>query len=441
MDPDIWSCTLILVFLIIFNSFIALSQTAIVELNDVKLKKAADDGNKTAIKLLKLTDEPSKFMSTVEIVLRFTSFFAAVLAANSFSYPMIAFLDKYIANLYAIKVISYVFITLVLTFILILFGELVPKRIAKEYPEQIAFWSAGIIYAVSKFFTPFSKLLIFTSKLMVSLIGISSEHSSEQVTEEEIRMIVDVGEESGVIEQNEKVMINNVLEFDDTTAGEIMTHRTDIIAVRKDAGIDEVVSLSIKEGYSRIPVYEEDIDDIVGLLYIKDLLCFIVEGKKEEFEAKKFMRSVLYIPESMSCTDIFALFKEKKIQMAVVVDEYGGTSGIVTMEDLLESIVGNIQDEYDNEVDEIFKVSDNVYTLDGSVSVDEIEELFGISIEGQHNEYDTLGGLITQMLDRIPMPDEKPSVRIGNVLFTVLLVSGRRIQRVKAEILPEKQDA
>ena len=217
-----------------------------------------------------------------------------------------------------------------------------------------------------------------------------------------------------------------------------MTHRTDVAAVENTATVTDVINLAIQEGFSRIPVYEDDIDNIVGIVYAKDMLQCISETR-EQMSAQpitQFIRPAIFVPESKRCADLFKTFKEKKTQMAIVVDEYGGTSGIVTMEDLLESIVGNMQDEYDHEEEEYQKLSDNMFVLDGSMSLEDAEELLGCNI-GPEEDYDTLSGLITDKLDGIPTKDEHPVVRINNIEFTVLQTEERRIAKLRAEILPK----
>lgn len=248
-------------------------------------------------------------------------------------------------------------------------------------------------------------------------------------------MMVDVGNEKGVIEESQKDMINNIFEFDDRTAEEVMTHRTEVIAVSQDATISDIVYYAINEGFSRIPVYEDDIDNIVGVIYVKDLLCLVGCKSTEDFKISDFIRPVLYVPESNRCRELFKEFTDKKIHMAVVVDEYGGTSGIVTMEDLLESIVGNIQDEYDDEEIEIQKMNDTTYMIDGGADLEEVAETLGLDIS-ENEDYDTLGGLITDILGRIPDDGEMPAVTYQNVDFTVLVVEDRRVVKVKAVIRP-----
>ena len=251
-------------------------------------------------------------------------------------------------------------------------------------------------------------------------------------------MMVTVGEEKGAIEQSEKDMINNIFEFDDRVVTEVMTHRMEMIALKDTVQLDEAVKVARETGYSRIPVYHEDIDDIVGILYAKDLLLFVNDGcNSKDFNIKKLLHEPFYIPETAKCTELFKDFQRKQLHMAIVIDEYGGTYGMVTMEDLLETIVGNIQDEYDKEENEYQKLSDTEYIIDGWISVDEVEDLLGIKIPDD-TEYDTLGGVVVDMLGDLPEEGQHPSVQIDRVRFTVLEVDDRRISRLKAEILPDE---
>lgn len=253
----------------------------------------------------------------------------------------------------------------------------------------------------------------------------------ENVTEQEILMMVDAGEEEGVIEQSQKAMINNIFEFDDMAAEDVMTHRVDIVAIPEDAKISDVVYHAINDGFSRIPVYKEDIDNIIGIIYVKDLLCLVGCKTMEEYSIQQFIREVLYVPETTRCRDLFKQFTEKKLHIAVVVDEYGGTAGIVTMEDLIESIVGNIQDEYDDEEEEITKINDTTYTMEGTADWDDVAQLLGIEAE-ENPDYDTVGGFLIDQLGRIPREGEHPVVRTGGVEFTVLVVEERHIAKVRA---------
>lgn len=441
MDPDstILPKLVLLLALVLVNAFFAASEIAIVTFNDNKLKKLADDGNKKAKMLVKMVSEPSKFLSSIQVGVTLSGFLASASAAEQFQ-PMLTKALSFIPiQTSVLSGIALLIITLAISYVSLVLGELVPKRIAMHNPEKISLAVAPIVYFLYRVEKPLVAVLSFSTNLILRLIGIDPANKPEQVTEEEIRMMIDVGNEEGTIEQSERDMIDNIFEFDDITAEDVMTHRTEIAAVESTSTIPEVVRMAMTEGYSRIPVYKEDIDDIIGIVYAKDMLRFIGKGEEslENRSIEPFIREVIFVPESNRCTDLFKTFKDKKIQMAVVVDEYGGTSGIVTMEDLLEAIVGNMQDEYDNEEEEFSKISDHIFNLDGSMAIEDVEKLLHIKVE-DGEDYDTLSGLLTDLLDRIPSPDEHPTVQIDHVEFTVLLVEDRRIAKVRAEMKQEE---
>ncbi|RPF43102.1 putative hemolysin [Hydrogenoanaerobacterium saccharovorans] len=436
-DPggNIWFYIGLLLFLILSNAFFAMSELAVIGLNDVKLARMAEEGDKKAKILARLTAEPSKFLSTIQVGITLSGMLASAVAADTFADIIVGAVSIPNVSASLIRMVSLIVITILLSFITIVFGELVPKRIAMQYPDKVAFAVSGALNVCYKLEKPFVMLLSATTNGIVRMLGIDPNADEGQVTEEEIRMMVDVGNERGVIEQSQKEMINNIFEFDDRTAGEVMTHRTEVTGVEVDVTIEELVRLAVEEGYSRIPVYEDTLDDIKGIIYVKDLLTLVKDNVPTDFDVRNYMRKALFVPESNRCRELFLEFKAKKVQMAIVVDEYGGTSGVVTMEDLLESIVGNMQDEYDDEEDEINRISDTIFTLDGSISLEEIERLMKIKIPDDV-DYDTLGGLITDLLGRIPSEDEHPKILIDDVEFTVLKVEDRRIAKVKAEKLP-----
>lgn len=251
----------------------------------------------------------------------------------------------------------------------------------------------------------------------------------KEVTEEEILSLVDVGEETGTIEKKEKSRIENIFDFTDRAASEIMTHRTDITALEDTATLDETVHLAINTGYSRIPVYHEDIDDIIGVLYVKDLLRFVCGENSEKFKLTELVRSVPFVPKSKTCETLFALMTEKRVQMAVIVDEYGGTEGLITLEDLVELILGNIQDEFDNEDESIKQLGKNAFSVDGTTPIEDVEKIIGTSLNAPEN-CDTLAAFILEHIGRIPRPNEHPVVSLRNITFTVSEIDERRIAKV-----------
>lgn len=436
-DPDgnLGTYIILLILLILMNAFFAMSEIAVISLNDNKIQRLAESGDKRANRILLLVREPSRFLSTIQVGVTLSGLLASAVAADKFAQILLNVLPPLPISPTLLNFLVLFVITLLLSFFTLVFGELVPKRIAMLYSEPLAFRLSGILTTIYRVERPFVALLSASTNGILRLCGINPHAEPEQVTEEEIRMMVDVGNEKGVIEQSEKDMIDNIFEFDDRTAGDVMTHRTELLAFDVNEKISQVIPRAIEMGFSRIPVYEEDIDNIVGILYVKDMLALVGKSDYDSISLRSLMREAMYVPESNRCGELLRAFKEQKVQMAIVIDEYGGTSGVVTMEDLLEAIVGNIQDEYDNEEEEVQKVCDTIYNFDGSVSLEEVEKLMDMHFDDDE-DYDTLGGLITDMLGRIPGENEHPSVQIGDVVFSVLAVTDRRIAKVQAERLP-----
>ena len=439
-DPGSIILKLLLLFvLVIINAFFAMSEIAIISLNDNVVDKQAEDGNKKAKKVKKLTENPSNFLSTIQIGVTLAGFLTSASASSSFAAGMteklVALGTPIPANV--INGISVVLITVIMSYFSLVFGELAPKRMAMQKPEKIAYSVVGILLVVKTITAPFVKVLSASTNLIVRLCGFDPNANEESVTEEEIRMMVDVGQEKGVIEDIQKEMIDNIFDFDDIDVSDIMTHRTDMFAVEDTDSLEQVVSISIEHGYSRIPVFHEDPDNIIGIVYIKDLLKYISSSLPKDKGPKDVMREAYYVPFSKSCGALFNEMCEKHMQMAVVVDEYGGTAGIVTMEDLLEAIVGNIQDEYDNEDEEIVEVSENVFTIDGTAYIEEVNELVGDIIP--EGDYDTLGGFLISRLGYLPKDGDMTEVEFENLKFTILNVEDRRIGKIRVEITPKEE--
>lgn len=436
---------LVLLFvLIFFNAFFAMSEIAIISLNDTKMQKLAEEGNKKAKQIVKLTENPNRFLSTIQIGVTLAGFLASASASQNFAdLLMNALKHTAIVNVIpesVINGISVVLITIITSYFSLVLGELAPKRIAMQVPEKVSFKVVGILLFIAKITKPFVKVLSVSTNGVVRLLGFDPNADEENVTEEEIRMMVDVGGEKGVIEDSQKEMIDNIFEFDDLDAGDIMTHRTDMTAIEVSRSLEEVAELAIENGYSRIPVYEDDPDSIVGVLYAKDLLKYVGHNIPADLTISKVMRKALYVPETQSCGDLFKAMNDSHTQFAVVVDEYGGTAGIVTLEDVLESIVGNIQDEYDDEDEEIVQINETTFTIDGITDLDEVDELVGTKLP--EGDYDTLGGFVISLLGYLPSEsDPEPAVaEYDNLRFTVLNFEDRRIGEIKVEILPKEEN-
>lgn len=444
-DPGSIMLKLILLFaLILVNAFFAMSELAVITLNDSKIEKMAEDGDVRAQKVLRLTSDSSRFLSTIQVGVTLAGFLTSAVAATSFSEVLAGWLCNVldITSKTAqgfVSSVSLVLITLIISYFSLVLGELLPKRIAMHNPESISFRIVGILLFLRGFLRPLVALLSASTNALLRLIGINPNDDPQAVSEEEIRMLVDVGEEKGVIEESQKEMINNIFEFDDIVASDVMTHRTDVVSVDINDSYDKVVKTAIEEGYSRIPVYDDDPDDIKGVLYVKDLLKYVGQDLPKRGLAH-LIRKAYFIPESKKCGELFSEMTEKHVQLAVVSDEYGGFAGIVTIEDLIESIVGNIQDEYDNEDEEFEQLNDNTYTIDGVTDIETVEEQLGIKLP--EGEYDTVAGMILSILGRIPDEDEHPTVTVSGCEFTVESINERRIERVRiVRLTPEETKA
>lgn len=432
---------LLLFALILVNAFFAMSEIAIISLNDTKMQKLAEEGNKKAKQIVKLTENSSRFLSTIQIGVTLAGFLTSASASQNFADMLTNAVAKtqIIERLgeSVVNGVSVVLITLITSYFSLVLGELAPKRIAMHKPEKISFRVVGILTFIAKIAKPFVKVLSLSTNAVVRLFGIDPNSDEEHVTEEEIRMMVDVGEEKGVIEETQAEMIDNIFEFDDLDVGDIMTHRTEMTAIEVSRSLEEVAEIAVENGYSRIPVFEEDPDNIVGILYAKDLLKFVGRGIPKDLTIAKVMRKALYVPETQSCGDLFKAMNDSRTQFAIVIDEYGGTAGIVTLEDVIESIVGNIQDEYDDEEEEIIQINETTFTIDGTTDLDEVDELVGVELP--EGDYDTLGGFVISLLGYLPgeIGDEPIVAEYKNLKFTVLSIDERRIDEIKVEILPE----
>lgn len=419
---------IVLAILILINAFFAATEIAFISLNDAKIEKQAKEGNKKAKQIKKMLREPSKFLATIQIGITLAGFLSSAFAADAFADDLAPMLQNLVPlGLTAWRNISIILITIILSYFSLIFGELVPKRLAMRNSEKIAFGTIGIIRTISIITAPFVKLLTASTNGVSKLFGISGT-DEETVTEEEIRMMVDVGEEKGSIKEEERELINNVFEFNDKVVSEIMIHRKDIYAIDINSDIDNILKELDEYKYSRIPVYEENIDNIVGMLFIKDLLANV--NKKEKVKIAKIIREPYFVSENKPIDELFRDLQKNKHQLAIVLDEYGGTAGLVTMEDIIEELVGNIFDEYDEEEKEFEKIDDNTFLISGSVSIHDLRKILGVEIP--EGEYDTLSGYLIELLGRIPSDDEKPVIETKRVTYKIEDYEEKRILWVKA---------
>ena len=418
----------ILVILIGLNAFFAASEIAFIALNDTKIEKQAKEGNKKAKQIEKMLETPSKFLSTIQIGITLAGFLSSAFASDAFASKLAPVLNNMIPigiNIW--QNISILIITIILSFFTIVFGELVPKRLAMKNYEKIAFATIGIIRTISIITAPFVKLLSVTTNAISKIFGVG-ENEEEIVTEEEIKMMVDQGKEDGTIQEDEKEYINNVFEFNDIVASEIMTHRTDMFAVDINTGANELLEEIIKDDckHSRIPVYDETVDEIKGILYVKDIIKNI--GKKT-FKIKNIMKEAYFVSQNKLINELFKEMQKNKKQMAIVVDEYGGTAGLITMEDILEEIVGDIFDEYDEFEEEYEKIDDKTYIISGKMPIYDVNKLLNSNIP--EGDYDTLSGYLQEELGRIPTDEENPIIETKELTFKIEEYEDKRIIKVK----------
>ena len=375
-----------------------------------------------------MLNNPSKFLSTIQIGITLAGFLSSAFAADTFASKLAPILNDWLPSLGINfwQTFSIIIITIILSFFTLIFGELVPKRLAMKYSEKIAYSTISFISFISVIASPFVKLLSSVTNFISKLFGVS-ENEEKIVTEEEIRMMIDEGQQKGAIEKAEKDLINNVFQLNDITASEIMTHRTEIFAIEVNDNLYELLDKIDEYKYSRIPVYEKTIDEIVGILFLKDILKAMSKGTK--IEIKQIMRKAYFVPESIPIDELFKDMQTNKQQLAIVIDEYGGTSGLVTMEDILEELVGNIFDEYDDEELEYKQIDENTYLVEGNMPLYELKRLLATNFKD--GDYDTISGYIIDKLGKIPAQGEKILVEDNKFIYNIEEVEDNKIKWVK----------
>ena len=435
--------SLLLQFIVIIvltgiNAFFSGAEMSIVSVNKNKIKVMVEEGDKKAILLDNLLKEPSKFLSTIQVGITLASFFASASAATGLSQFLSVFLNKmkvpYSAQL------SMIIVTFLLSYVTLVFGELIPKRVALRSSEKMALSSIGVIVFISKIFSPFVKFLTFSTNVVLTLLKLKEDNIEEKVSKEELRSLVEVGREHGIINEVEKEMIENIIVFDEKIAREIMIPRTKVFLIDRNTTIEELFETKEVGKYSRIPVYEEEADNIVGILLTKDLMMEAYKKGFENINISEMVQEAYFVPETKNVNELFNEMQLEKKHIAILIDEYGGFSGIVTLEDLIEEvmgniadvieeIVGNIQDEYDDEDLSIRQLSSNKYLISGDVSLNDLNDAFHIELESKY--YDTLSGLLIEKLGYIPEDDEKISpITIDGIEFKPQRVRDKKIEKI-----------
>lgn len=398
---NIFSQLLLLIFLTLVNAFFASAEMAAVSVNKNKIKILAEnEDNKKAKLILELLEEPTKFLSTIQVAITLSGFLASASAATSFSKPLGKLLTQCGISYPYNENISLIFVTIILSYFTLVFGELVPKRIALQKAEFISLFSVKMILTISKITSPFIKLLSLSTNFVLHILGMKDEKLEEKISKEEIKSMIEAGQANGVFNETEKEMINSIFEFDDITVGEIMTARTDVFMVNIDVPVSEYIDNLLSKKYARVPVYQNTSDNIIGTLHLKDL---IIEARKNGFEnidVKSIIRKPYLIPESKKIDELFKEMQKSKKSMAIIIDEYGGFAGIVTMEDLVEEVMGEIEDEHDISSPQITRIDKFTYIVNGLISLDELNEKFGTDIE--NHGYNTLSGYITSIIGVVP---------------------------------------
>ena len=433
MDPEPMSLVsqfILILVLTLLNAFFASAEMAIVSVNRNRIKMLADDGNKKASLLVDLLEEPNKFLSTIQVGITLAGFFSSASAATGISEVIGASLSQ-LGIPYA-QSISLVVITIILSYFTLVFGELVPKRIALQKSEQMAMLSVRPIVFVFKFAKPFVKLLSLSTNVLLRVIGMSDTDLEEKVSREEIKSLVDAGEEYGVINQIEKEMINSIFDFDDKLAKEVMTPRTEVYMINSQLPLS--IEELLEENYSRIPVYEGDMDNIIGILYLKDFLHEAYQVGFENVDIKKLLHRPYFVPECKNIDQLFKELQKSKNHLAVLIDEYGGFSGIVTIEDLIEEVMGDINDEYDEDEPFIRKIDNDTYIVNGLISIKELNDKLQLNLDEETEDYDTLGGFLINQIDYIPSETEECMVEYENLVFKIECVKDKRIEMVKIHI-------
>lgn len=427
----------IIIILTGINAFFSSAEMAIVSLNKNKLKILIEDGNKKAILLDNLLQEPSKFLSTIQVGITLAGFFASASAATGLSQYLSSALRP--LNIPYSNQISMILITFLLSYITLVFGELIPKRIALRNSEKIALSSVGVVVFISRLFSPFVKFLTFSTNFVLTILKMKEDNIEEKVSKEELRSLVEVGKEHGVINEAEQEMIENIIEFDEKIAREIMIPRTKVFLIDKNISIHELFENKEIGKYSRIPVYENEADNIVGVLLTKDLMMEAYKKGFDNIKVADLLQEAYFVPETKNVNELFNEMQLEKKHITILIDEYGGFSGIVTLEDLIEEVMGNIADEFDDEDLSIRQLSRNKYLISGEVSLNDLNDNFHFELESKY--YDTLSGILIENLGYIPEDNENiEPITINGVVFKPQRVKNKKIEKVIMTFDKDQQD-
>jgi putative hemolysin len=434
----------LIVILVILNGVFAATEIALVTLRRSRIQQLIDEGNRAAVRVQHLKANSGRFLAVIQIGINFLGFLASAFAAVSLVDGVADTLAQFGPLANAAQGIALVVVTILLTLFTIVFGELVPKQIGLAHAERVALTTARLMEFLGTIFAPLVGALTLVTRY-VSRLFRADVPADERISSEELRLIIEQGGEQGILEAEEEQMIHAVIELGDQRVHEVMVPRTSMVSLASEATIGEAIDAIVSEGHSRIPVFEGSIDEIVGIVYAKDLLPFLKAGAPDPPPLRSLLRTPVFVPESMSVDDLLHELQRRKVHIAIVLDEYGGTAGLVTIEDLLEEIVGEIQDEYDEEEPMIVRLSDDEARVDGRAAVDDLAALFETPVPLEDDdEYDTVGGLIYHRIGGVPKPGDQ--VSLDGLTLTVESTDGRRVSKVlvvrsREESEPEDDEA
>lgn len=432
LDPDpgatqIALQLLFLVFLTFVNAFFAGAEMAVVSVNKNKIRRLADNGNKKAVLIQKLLEDSTKFLSTIQVVITFANFFSSASAASGISKILGGWMSKF--NIPFSETIALVIVTVLLSFVTLVLGELVPKRIALQKSEAFSLWTVKPIYIISKVMAPFIKLLSLSTNFLLRLVGMKTENIEERVSEEEIKALLESGSEQGVFNEIEKEMITSIFSFDDKIAKDVMVPRKAVYAIDIEEPLEDYVDELLSSRHSKIPIYQEDIDNIIGVLHMKDFILAAKENTFTGVKIEEIMQEPYFVPESKNTDELFRDLQTKKNHMAILIDEYGGFSGIVTVEDLVEEVMGEINNGYEEEEPDFVQVDEKTYVVDGQMLVDDLNDKLHLKLETEN--YDTMSGYMVEHLGFIPKDGTHPELKVDGVVLRVDRMEQKAIKKLK----------
>ncbi len=417
---------ILLLGLLILNGFLAMARSALINVRKARLRQLIEEGVGSARTAERLAEDANRLLATTQLGMMLTSFFGGAVVAAISAPPLADAWQPWLGE--ASYPIAFAVLIFVAAIVMLILGELVPETIALQYSERLALWLARPLAVISVVAMPMVRFIVWLSNSISRLFGAAPQKGMPIVTEEEIKTLVDAGEEEGVIQEEEKAMIYSIFELGDTLAREVMVPRIDVVALEVTTPMMEALDTIMEAGHSRIPVYRETIDNVEGVLYAKDLLPYLRQGRTD-VPLKKILREAYFIPETKKASDLLPDLQQRRVHMAIVVDEYGGMAGLVTIEDLLEEIVGEIQDEYDSEEPFVEFVNEAEYIFDARVDLDDLNRLMDAALPTEDS--DTLGGFIYTELGKVPAIGDQ--VVFEDMDFTVESVSGRRIKKVRVK--------